>query len=68
MTRLIATVAIFMILSVGMGSAWGVKSGNEIHELLTSKGVFSHYTVEGYILGVMDATHSLKRVWHLPAE
>jgi len=68
MRGFIAMVAIFMVLFLGMGSAWGVKSGNEIYKLLTSKGLCSHYTVEGYILGAIDATLSLQRVYHLPVQ
>ena len=38
----IAMLTIFMILLVGMGSAWGVTSGNELYELLTPFSVSFH--------------------------
>ena len=62
----IATVTIFMVLFVGTGSAWGVTSGNELYELLTSESLYSQYTGGSYILGVMDTTDSINKVWHLP--
>ena len=62
----IAMLTIFMILLVGMGSAWGLTSGNKLYELLTSESLYSQYTGDSYILGVMDTTDSINKVWHLP--
>ena len=67
--RLIVTVAALTILVVlygGMTFASEVESGNELYELLASKNTYSQFVGQGYILGVMDTTHSLNRVWHLP--
>jgi hypothetical protein len=69
--RLAATVValtILVVLFAGMASAWEAESGNELYELLVSKSPYSRFVGQGYILGVIDTTHSLNRVWHLPVK
>ena len=69
--RLAATVAkvtILVVLLAGTASAWEAESGNELYELLASKSPYSRFVGEGYVLGVIDTTHSLNRVWHLPVK
>ena len=63
-----ATVAILVVLFAGTASAWEAESGNELYELLTAKSPYSRFVGEGYILGVIDTTLSLNRVWHLPVQ
>ena len=62
----VATLTILVVLYGGMASASEVESGNELYELLASESPYSQFVGQGYILGVMDTTHSLNRVWHLP--
>ena len=38
------------------------------YELLASKSPYSRFVGEGYTLGVIDTTHSLNRLWHLPVQ
>ena len=69
--RLRATVATLTILVVslaGMAFASGPESGDELYELLASKSPYSRFVGQAYILGVIDTTHSLNRVWHLPVQ
>jgi hypothetical protein len=69
LTATVATLTILVVLYGGMASASSAseaESGNELYELLASKSSYSQFVGQGYILGVMDATHSLNRVWHLP--
>ena len=66
LTATVATLTILVVLYGGMASASEAESGNELYELLASKSSYSQFVGQGYILGVMDATHSLNRVWHLP--
>jgi len=69
--RLIATAAmvtILVVLFAGKVFAWEAESGNELYELLASKSPYSRFVAEGYILGVIDTTHSVNRVWHLPVK
>jgi hypothetical protein len=68
LTATVATVTILVVLFTGTASAWEAESGNELYELLVSKSPYSRFVGEGYILGVMDTTHSLNRVWHLPVQ
>ena len=62
----ITTLTILVVLYGGMAFASEVESGNELYELLASESPYSQFVGQGYILGVMDTTHSLNRVWHLP--
>ena len=69
--RLTATVArltTLLVLFAGMASASEAVSGNELHELLASRSPYSRFVGEGYILGAIDTTHSLNRLWHLPVQ
>jgi len=69
--RLIATAAMMTILVVlfsGTAYAWEAESGNELYDLLASQSPYSRFVAEGYILGVIDTTHSVNRVWHLPVK
>jgi hypothetical protein len=69
--RLTATAAmatILVALLAGTASAWEAESGNELYELLTSNSPYSRFVAEGYILGVIDTTHTLNRVWRLPLQ
>ena len=68
LTATVATITIFVVLLTGTASAWKAESGNELHELLASKSPYSRFVGEGYILGVIDTTHSLNQVWHLPVQ
>ncbi len=68
LTATAATVTILVVLLAGTASAWEAESGNEFYELLTSKSPYSRFVAEGYILGVIDTTHSVNRVWHLPVQ
>ena len=63
-----ATVSILVVLFAGTASAWEAESGNVLYELLASNSPYSRFVGEGYILGVIDTTHSLNRVWHLPVQ
>ena len=64
----VATVTILVVLLAGTASGWEAESGNELYELLTSKSPYSRFVAEGYILGVIDTTHNVNRVWHLPLQ
>jgi len=68
LTATAATVTILVVLLAGTASAWEAESGNELYELLASKSTYSRFVGEGYILGVIDTTDSLNRVWHLPVQ
>jgi hypothetical protein len=68
LTATAATVTILVVLFAGKVSAWEAESGNELYELLVSKSPYSRFVAEGYILGVIDTTHTLNRVWHLPLQ
>ena len=68
LTATVTAVTILVVLLAGTASAWEAQSGNELYELLASKSLYSRFVGEGYILGVMDTTHSLNRVWHLPVQ
>jgi hypothetical protein len=63
-----AMVTILVVLFAGKVSAWDAESGNELYELLTSKSPYSRFVAEGYVLGVIDTTHTLNRVWRLPVQ
>jgi hypothetical protein len=63
-----AIVTILVILLAGKVSAWEAESGNELYELITSKSPYSRFVAEGYVLGVIDTTHTLNRVWRLPVQ
>ena len=63
-----AIVAIFVILFAGKVSAWEAESGNELYELITSKSPYSRFVAEGYVLGVIDTTQTLNKVWRLPVQ
>ena len=68
LTATVATLTIFVVLFAGTASAWEAESGNELYELLASKSPYSRFVGEGYILGVIDTTHYLNKVWHLPVQ
>jgi len=68
LTATAATVILLVVLLAGKASAWEAESGNELYELLASKSPYSRFVAEGYILGVIDTTHSLNRVWRLPVQ
>jgi len=68
LTATAATVTLLVVLLAGKASAWEAESGNEFYELLASKSPYSRFVAEGYILGVIDTTHSLNRVWRLPVQ
>jgi len=68
LTATVATVTILVVLFVGMASGSEPESGNELYELLASKSPYSRFVGQSYILGVIDTTHSLNRVWHLPVQ
>jgi len=68
LTATAATVIILLLLFAGKVSAWEAESGNELYELLASKSPYSRFVAEGYILGLIDTTHTLNRVWHLPVQ
>jgi hypothetical protein len=57
-----------VVLFGGLASASETESGIELYELLASKSPYSRFVGEGYILGVLDTTHSLNRVWHLSVQ
>ena len=63
-----AMVTILVVLFAGKVSAWEGESGNELYELLVSKSPYSRFVAEGYILGVIDTTHTLNRIWRLPVQ
>ena len=65
---IVTTVTILVALLTGTASAWAADSGNELYELLASKSPYSRFVGEGYILGIIDTTLSLNRVWHLPVQ
>ena len=65
---IVATVTILVVLFGGLASASETESGIELYELLASKSPYSRFVGEGYILGVLDTTHSLNRVWHLSVQ
>jgi hypothetical protein len=65
---IVATVTILVVLFAGMASAWDAESGDELYDLLASKSPYSRFVGEGYILGVIDTTLSLNRIWHLPVQ
>jgi len=66
LTATAATATILVVLLVGTASASGAESGNELYQLLASESPYSRFVGESYILGVMDATHSIDRIWRLP--
>jgi hypothetical protein len=68
LTATVATVTILVVLLAGTALAWEAESGNELYDLLASKSPYSRFVGEGYILGVIDTTLSLNRVWHLPVQ
>ncbi len=63
-----ATLTILVVLLAGMASASGPESGDELYELLASKSPYTRFVGHAYVLGVIDTTHSLNRVWHLPVQ
>jgi len=63
-----ATVTMLVVLFAGTASTWEAESGDELYELLASKSPYTRFVGEGYVLGVIDTTHSINRVWHLPVE
>lgn len=64
----VATVTIFVVLFAGRVSAWEAESGNDLYKLLASKSPYSRFVAEGYILGFIDTTLTLNRVWRLPVQ
>ena len=66
LTATVATVTILVVLFVGMASASAAERGNELYELLASKSPYSRFVGQSYVFGVIDTTHSVNRVWHLP--
>ena len=65
---IVATLTVLVALFAGTASAWEAESGDELYDLLASKSPYSRFVGEGYILGVIDTTLSLNRVWHLPVQ
>ena len=65
---IVATVTILVVLFAGTASAWEAESGDELYNLLASRSPYSRFVGEGYILGVIDTTLSINRVWHLPVQ
>ena len=68
LTATAATVNILVLLFAGKVSAWEGESGNELYELLASMSPYSRFVAEGYVLGVIDTTNTLNKVWHLPVK
>lgn len=68
LTAVAATVTIFVVLFAGTAFSWEVESGSELYGLLASKSPYTRFVGEGYILGVIDTTHSINKVWHLPEQ
>ena len=68
LTATVATVTILVVLFVGMASASEAESGNELYELLASKSSYSRFVGQSYIFGVIDTTHYINKVWHLPVK
>jgi hypothetical protein len=66
LTGTVATLTILVVLFAGMASASEAERGHDLYQLLASESPYSRYVGESYILGVMDATHSIDRVWRLP--
>jgi hypothetical protein len=66
LTACFATLTFLVVLYGGVTFASEAENGNELYELLASKSPYSQFVGQGYILGVMDTTHSLNRVWRLP--
>lgn len=62
----VATLTIVVVLFAGITCASEAESGDEPYDVLASESPYSRYVGEGYILGVMDATHSLAIVCRLP--
>jgi cell division septation protein DedD len=62
----VALVAILVVVFAGTASTSKATSGNELYKLLSSKSPYSRRVGQAYILGVVDTTHSLNRVWRLP--
>jgi hypothetical protein len=65
---IVASATILVVLFAGTASAWEAESGDELYELLASNSPYSRFVGEGYILGVIDTTLSINRVWHLPVQ
>ena len=65
---IVATATVLVVLFAGTASAWEAESGDELYDLLASKSPYSRFVGEGYILGVIDTTLSINRVWHLPVQ
>ena len=63
-----ATMTTLVVLFAATASAWEAQSGDELYDLLASKSPYSRFVGEGYILGVIDTTLFLNRVWHLPVQ
>jgi hypothetical protein len=63
-----AIVTILVVLFAGKPFAWEAESGNELYALLASKSPYSRFVAEGYVLGVIDTTHTVNRVWRLPVQ
>jgi hypothetical protein len=63
----VATVTILLLVIAETASASEARNGNELYELLDSKSPYSRLVAQGYILGIIDTTRSLNRVWRLPA-
>jgi hypothetical protein len=57
---------IFVVMFAAMTSASEAESGNELYKLLASESPYSRFVGQGYVLGVIDTTRSLNRVWRLP--
>jgi hypothetical protein len=66
LTATFVTLTILVALYVGLAFASERERGNELYQLLASESPHSRFVGQSYILGVMDATHSLNRVWRLP--
>ena len=68
LTATVVTMTILVVLLAGMASASEAESGNQLYQLVASESPYSRFVGLGYILGVMDTTNSLNKVWRLPVQ
>ena len=64
----VATLTMLVLLRAGMASASEAESGHQLYELLASESAYSRFVGQGYILGVIDTTRTLNKVWRLPLQ
>jgi hypothetical protein len=68
LTATVATLTIVVVLLAGIAFASEAESGRELYELLASTSPYSRFVGQAYILGVIDTTHSLNKIWHLTVQ